>query len=235
MEEPQGNTPAESQSETVAVSKTELDKLRAMAKEHDIIVQDATNLGYVDVMAMHEDLVNYGTPEPTPTPTPEPVKQPEVKPNPPTPIPAVVPPDVPTRNDLARLEQATIRAQLDGQFAVFQQKQGQLPEAERATGTRQDLDRLLNGPDYALVAQLVQDPQYEGNYYAAAARLKHIAEHETKARKAGAASARAMNAAAETASVGTGAVPAADTKPEQTPDRALAEAIAPTEGYYTGD
>ena len=132
--------------------------------------------------------------------------------------------------------QAGFGGQTQAQYVEYLLTQQQRPEAERQPHKKNELWDVVMKQG-ALVREIVKDPTFEGNIFSAAAHILTIKKGLPSARQQGAASANALNNAAQSANLNVGgSTPTPQNlSPEQkaaTDNVNRARTIAPPSKYY---
>ena len=227
-----------------SVDKAELEQLRAQAGRMDgldKIAKEASNDGeelkaedYVNLLEDHVYRESTAKPEPKPEEKPaaptEPAK-PEATPN----------PDIEEAKRMALQSQQTSNTtMLAVQFADFREMQRELPEDQRSSLGKNDLNKIIMSKEDQATVMHVAKNKFDNNVYAAANYIHALTHGEDllkKAREDGANSEAAKELARVSAqlpgNVGRVAEPTTDTpeqKRQKENDR-LADDIAPDTAY----
>lgn len=116
-------------------------------------------------------------------------------------------------------------AYLQGQYTEFLMLQSALPEKERTSFTKKELNTLIRGKQYGAIDALSKSEGFDDNLFAAAAFFKDIPNMKKTALKKGADSEKILNDARKTAIPITGQKPAVEE--EVSDGQKLADMIAP--------
>lgn len=135
------------------------------------------------------------------------------------PKPEKTPPPAPKADDariqqleeqVSVLSQNTSAAQIESQWATFQNQQNALLQEDRSSLSRSEALKLMKGPAGPLAREMVladSEGEFGGNLFAAIASYQQVRQGKKALRDAGAKSEQALSKAKETASLQTGGVP----------------------------
>jgi len=209
-------TVSEDELQELRGAKARLDKMEDVAKE---MFHDSPE-DYIETLEQHMHET-----------TKEPDKKPEAKP---AAAPAAAPQTDPElENRVKQSASNSASAIEESQWSGYEVHQMKQPEKERSSRTRDELLIVLKGPKGLVIQELARkDPDFNRNLYLAADYFIDMTEGKGEQRKAGAASADALNAAKTTASLDRGrTIPSAADKSEQDDMAEYMDWISPPDNF----
>jgi len=236
MPDDANNPPADGENQEpqkVSLSQEEHAALMEAKGQQDKLIAEAEQYGFDSPRSYVDYLIEIATADKPPPPPPQEPKpkintEPEYK------------AEFEERSKkIEETAQSAVRsanqARLDSQWTSFERKREMLPEEQRSSLSREELERYMRSPKgFTFVSNLLSAGEYNGNAYAAATELLDLENAKKKAREEGFTAGQTMKDAAGTASIGTGSIPPPGTKKETKPDEQLADLIAPKAGVFEG-